>query len=72
MADNPQIENNFTAHDLASSQREQCEAIRSRAKDFAYLIDKMCPNSREKSQAIINLELVMMWSNAAIARNQIP
>jgi hypothetical protein len=33
------------------------------------LINDLCPESREKSLAITNLEQAVMWANAAIARN---
>lgn len=43
--------------------------IRERAKDFAYLIDTLCPYSREQSLAITKLEEAVIWANASIARN---
>jgi hypothetical protein len=33
------------------------------------VIDNNCPDSREKSLAMTNLEQAVMWANAAIARN---
>ena len=53
---NPQIENNFMYHSLKKGQAEKYEAIRAKAKEFAYLIDNLCPNSREKSIAMASLE----------------
>ena len=38
-------------------------------KELAYLIDDLCPKSREKSLAITKIEEAMMWANASIARN---
>ncbi|MEV2449135.1 hypothetical protein ABNC90_17770 [Paenibacillus larvae] len=66
---NPQIENNFKYHAPKEGQPEKYTAIREKAKELAYLIDELCPNSREKSLAITNLEQAVMWANAAIARN---
>ncbi|AQR77687.1 hypothetical protein ABNB59_20615 [Paenibacillus larvae] len=66
---NPQIENNFKYHAPKEGQPEKYTAIREKAKELAYLIDELCPNSREKSLALTNLEQAVMWANAAIARN---
>ena len=64
-----QIENNFTYHAPQEGQPEKYEALRSKAKELAYLIDELCPNSREKSLAMTKLEESSMWANASIARN---
>ncbi|GEM04085.1 hypothetical protein HMI01_10730 [Halolactibacillus miurensis] len=66
---NQQIENNFMYHAPKEGQPEKYTAIREKAKELAYLIDEQCPNSREKSLAITNLEQSVMWANASIARN---
>lgn len=67
---NPQIENNFKYHTPKEGQPEKYSTIREKAKELAYLIDEMCPNSREKSIAMTELETAVMWANAAIARNE--
>ncbi|WP_121640613.1 hypothetical protein [Virgibacillus sp. Bac330] len=67
---NEQIENNFRYHAPKESQVEKYTAIREKAKELAYLIDEVCPNSREKSVALTNLETSVMWANASIARNE--
>lgn len=64
-----QIENNFMYHAPKEGQPAKYEAIREKAKELAYLIEKECPNSREKSVAMTNLETAVMWANASIARN---
>lgn len=64
-----QIENNFMYHTPKEGQPEKYTAIREKAKELAYLIDEQCPNSREKSLAVTNLEQSVMWANASIARN---
>ncbi|MEV2911430.1 hypothetical protein ABNF65_23200 [Paenibacillus larvae] len=66
---NPQIENNFKYHAPKEGQPEKYTAIRGKAEELAHLIDESCPNSREKSLALTNLEQAVMWANAAIARN---
>lgn len=66
---NPVIENNFKYHVPKEGQPEKYKAIREKAKELAYLIEEVCPNSREKSVAMTNLETTVMWANASIARN---
>lgn len=66
---NPQFENIFKYHAPKPGQPEKYEAIREKAKEFAYLIEELAPNSRERSVALTKLEESMMWANAAIARN---
>ena len=66
---NQLLENNFMYHAPKDGQQEKYTAIRDKAKGLAYLIDELCPNSREKSLAITKLEEVSMWANASIARN---
>lgn len=65
----PMIENNFKYHSSKEGQPEKYSAIREKAKELAYLIDAECPNSRERSIAMTNLETTVMWANASIARN---
>jgi hypothetical protein len=66
---NEQIENNFRYHSPKEGQPEKYTVIREKAKELAYLIDELAPNSREKALAVTNLEQSVMWANAAIARN---
>ena len=66
---NPKIENAFTYHEPQPGQPEKYEAIREKAKELAYLIDELVPDSREKSLAMTKLEECSMWANAGIARN---
>lgn len=66
---NEQIENNFMYHAPKEGQPEKYTALREKAKELAYLVEELCPNSREKSLAITNLENAVMWANASIARN---
>ena len=64
-----QIENNFKYHAPKEDQPERYNELREKAKELAYLIEDLCPNSREKSLAITNLEQSVMWANASIARS---
>lgn len=66
---NEQIENNFKYHAPKEGQPEKYEELRSAFKELAYKIEELCPNSREKSVAMTNLETAQFWANASIARN---
>ena len=70
MMDQRIIDNNFKYHAPTGTQQQRYEFIRAEAKALAenFLIN--CPDSREKSLAITNLEQAMMWANASIARNE--
>ena len=65
-----QIDNIFTYHKPFGSQPERYGQIRMFARTLAYHIDKACPESREKSLALTNLQQAVMWANAAIAINE--
>jgi len=65
-----EIENRFTYHKPTGTQAERYEYLRSMAKGLARVADTLCPDSREKSHGITQLEDAVMWFNAAIARNE--
>lgn len=67
---NNDLEKRFTYHAPKDDQPRRYEGIRQEAKAFAYLIDNLCPHSREKSLALTKLEEAVFWANAAIARNE--
>lgn len=67
---NPELERRFTYHAPKGNQPARYERIRAMAKNFAYALDQMCPDSREKSLALTHLEDATMWANASIARNE--
>lgn len=60
----------FTYHAPKGDQPAKYEQIRAFARDFASLLNILCPESREKSLAVTKLEEVVMWANAGIARNE--
>ena len=64
------IERNFTYHKPKNDQPERYQKIRDKAKEFAHLLNDLCPESREKSLAMTNLEDSCFWANASIARNE--
>lgn len=63
------LDNRFRYHAPKEGQPEKYTAIRDKAKELAELVNELCPESREKSLAVTNLEECSMWANAAIARN---
>lgn len=67
---NAQIENAFTYHPPKPGQAVKYERLRAKAKELAYLMDEVCPNSREKSTALTTLQSAVMWANAAVACNE--
>jgi hypothetical protein len=64
-----QIEHNFTYHPPKPGQQEKYTTIRNAAKDLATIIVSLTPAGREQSIALTDLENVVMWANAAIARS---
>lgn len=67
---NADLEKNFTYHAPKPGQPERYGRIRDKAKELAYLISQECPQSRERSVALTELETSVFWANAAIARNE--
>lgn len=65
-----QIENIFTYHRPFGDQPMRYGQIREVAKALAMTIQQCCPESREKSLAITNLQQTVMWANASIAVNE--
>ena len=66
---NQDLENRFSYHEPRQGQPRKYESIRNKAKEFAYLIEQICPKSREKSLALTKLEEAVFWANAGISRN---
>ena len=64
------IENNFVYHEPKADQPDRYVRLRAKAKELAYLIEELTPQSREQSLALTKLEEASMWANAAIARNE--
>lgn len=65
-----QIQNTFTYHKPFGDQPQRYEQIRADAKVLALTIQECCPESREKSLALTNLQQAVMWANASIAINE--
>lgn len=65
-----EIHNIYTYHKPKADQPKRYGEIRETAYKFAATIVGLCPDSRERSIALRKLEEVVMWANAAIARNE--
>lgn len=65
------IDNTFTYHAPKGDQPARYEALRSKARELARLIEASCPESREKSLAMTKLQECTMWANASIAINEV-
>ena len=66
------LENRFTYHKPSGTQPQRYEQIRSEGKKLAQLLLDLCPESRELSLALTELETSLFWANASIARNENP
>lgn len=64
------INNTFSYHAPKGDQAERYAVIRDTAKELAHIIEEKCPDSREKSLALTNLQQSVMWANASIAINE--
>lgn len=66
-----QVDHNLTNHAPTSDVVLYAFAeIRTAAKGFGHRVVALCPDSREKSLALTNLEQAVMWAIASVARNQ--
>jgi len=62
------LENIYKYHAPQEGQKRKYEALRTKAKELAQMIEDFCPVSREQNVALTHLETTTMWANAAIAR----
>lgn len=65
-----QVETSFTYHAPKGDQAERYQQLRDKAKEYAQLIIKLTPESREQSAALTLLQQASMMVNAAIACNE--
>ena len=70
MTHDNQIYSAFTYHPPKEDQNDRYDTLRMFARQYAFKIDELCPDSREKSLALTKLEEASMWANASIARNE--
>lgn len=62
---------NFTYHRPGGDQGDRYTEIRTLSGQYADVLNRLCPASRELSLAMTKLEEVVFWANAAIARNEV-
>lgn len=68
--DTEDLRSRFTYHPPKDNATIAAHAtVRDSARALAELLNDLLPEGREKSLAITRLEEVVMWGNAAIARN---
>lgn len=61
---------NMTNHTPSAYAIGTIEALREDFIELAESIEDVCPESRERSLAITNLEQALMWAVASIARQE--
>lgn len=66
------LDRRLSYHPPHGDQAQRYGALRGAFKGVGSLMMQMCPQSRELSVALTHLETALMWSNAAIARNEPP
>lgn len=65
------LENRFTFHPATKPETAAAhETVRGQCMALAGDLNDLLPEGREQSLAITNLEQVMFWANAAIAREK--
>jgi hypothetical protein len=64
------IEHIFTHHKPFGTQPVRYIGIRQQARALAQIIVDNCPDSRERSIALTNIQQAVMWANASIAINE--
>jgi len=62
------LDTRFKYHNADPTQTQKMENIRKNFRALADLLDEMCPDGREKSLAITQLEQAQFWANASIVR----
>lgn len=69
MVPSEDIERRFSFHPASTQDTQnRHQQIRDMCKEVAHELNTQLTDGREKSLAMTHLEEVMMWSNAAIAR----
>jgi hypothetical protein len=68
--DTVELENRIKFHPASSEQQEKYAELRRCVLELVHAFNALCPDSREKSLAITNLEQAQFWANASIARNE--
>ena len=68
--DSTDIANRFAFHAATTEEKRDAHtSVRQQCRQLADFLNDKLPEGREKSLAITNLEQVMFWGNAALARD---
>lgn len=68
---NAELEHRFQFHPATTEQRQrEHNQVRGACLMLAQQLDAILPAGREKALALTNLEQVMFWGNAAVARQK--
>jgi len=67
-----ELDRRFTTHPANTEQDNRMAEIRSACLELATVIDRDCPDSREKSDALTHLDYVMHQAVASITRREQP
>lgn len=67
---NLDLDNIYRYHPPLPGQTDKYNEIRETGKRYAETVTRLCPDSRERSVALTNIEQSNMWANAAIARDE--
>lgn len=63
------IEHRFAFHPATDEEKRNAHtSVRQHCEELAHFLNRKLPDGREKSTAMTKLEEVMMWGNAALAR----
>lgn len=62
------IVNRFTNHIPDKETIDKMAYVRERVRNLAFVIERLCPESREKDTALTQLSFVMMSANSAIVQ----
>lgn len=63
-----EIARRFTYHAPEGDQASRYQHIRAMCGQIAQELAKLCPDGRELQQALNDLDNVVFWANASIAR----
>jgi hypothetical protein len=64
------IANRFAFHAATTEEKRDAHtSVRQNCRALADFLNEKLPEGREKALAMTHLEEVMLWGNAAIARN---
>lgn len=69
---NDEIRRRFGFHPATDEVKSTYEQLRGAAMQYAYVVNELCPESREKSLALTSLQEASMWAICSVATNLTP